>query len=468
MEVLKQTSKEAAEVKLSRNAVRGKANRALEIRFEAQRLTSHAGLVVFQRLFARLGLKESLRPCFRHLPERAYPPHAIVLLLVVHLLLGCRGLRDMARYRNDEAVRRAVGLRRLPDVSTVSRVLAGMDGRCVDKVRAANRELVAGRLRALRPGRATVDFDGSVLGTKRQAEGTAAGYNPQRKGQRSYWPLFATVAQTSQALDVLHRPGNVADSTGAREFMDETLARLRDALPGTRLEARADSAFFGEDVLDLFERRRVDYSVSVPFERFPALKQLIESQTRWRKAGRDVECFEPDWKPNSWASQRRIVVIRRRVPIRRPGPLQLDLLEPRAHGFEFKAVVTNKRQSARRVALFHDGRGAQEALFAELKSQCGLSHVPARREPANRLFALAAMLAHNLARELQMAARAPQRCASAKRSPLWNFEQLRTMRNDFLLRAGRFLYPQRKPVLSIMCDPRTEARMNDYLAAFAL
>ena len=34
-------------MKISRNAVRGKANRVLEIRFEAQSLTSHAGLVVF-------------------------------------------------------------------------------------------------------------------------------------------------------------------------------------------------------------------------------------------------------------------------------------------------------------------------------------------------------------------------------------------------------------------------------------
>ncbi len=309
-------------------------------------IASHAGLVVFQRLFARLGLKESLRQCFRHLPERAYPPHAIVLLLVVHLLLGCRGLRDMVRCRDDEAVRRAVGLRRLPDVSTVSRALAGMDGRGVDKVRAANRELVVGRLRTLRPTRTTVDFDGSVLGTKRRAEGAAAGYNPARKGQRSYWPLFATVARTSQALDVLHRPGNVADSTGAREFMDETLARLRDALPGTRLEARADGAFFGEDVLDLFERRRVDYSVSVPFERFPALKQLIESQTRWRKAGRDVECFEPDWKPDSWASQRRIVVIRRRLrllgDIHRQIVLALDLRD--AGGEPASVVLRTARQ----------------------------------------------------------------------------------------------------------------------------
>ena len=108
---------------------------------------------------------------------------------------------------------------------------AGMDGRCADKVRATNRELVVGRLRALRPSRTTVDFDGSVLGTKRRAEGTAVDDNPARKGQRSYWPLFATLAQTSQALDMLHRPGNMADSTGAQEFIDETLARLRGACP---------------------------------------------------------------------------------------------------------------------------------------------------------------------------------------------------------------------------------------------
>ena len=50
----------------------------------------------------------------------------------------------------------------------------------------------------------------------------------------------------------------------------------------------------------------------------------------------------------SRASQRRIVVIRRRVPVRRRGPLRLDLFEPRARGFEFKAVVANKRRMARR------------------------------------------------------------------------------------------------------------------------
>ena len=451
-----------------RKEVAGKTRSAPEIRFEPQSLTSHAGLVVFQRLFSRLGLKERLRGCFRHESgRRAYAPHAVALLLVVHLLLGCRELRDMARYRNDEAVRRAVGLRRLPDVSTVSRALSDMDARGVERVRAVSRELALGRLRELAPRRVTVDFDGTVLPTRRQAEGSAVGYNPGRKGERSYWPLFATVAQTGQALDLLHRPGNVADSTGAFDFIGEKVAELRGALPGVRLETRMDAAFFDGRLLDELERLGVEYSMSVPFARFADLKAAVEGRRLWRRAGPGVSFFEPRWKPAGWRSRRRVVVVRRRVPVRRKEPLQLDLFEPREHGFEFKAVVTNKRVGARAVALFHEGRGAQEAMFAELKSQCGLGYAPSRREAANRLFSLAAVLAHNLGRELQMATRAPSRRTTAKRSPLWAFAQLRTMRNDFLLRAGRFLNRAGKPVLSMMSDDKTEAAMSEYLAALA-
>ena len=451
-----------------RKEVAGKIKSPPEIRFEPQSLTSHAGLAVFQLLFSRLRLKERLRGCFRHAPgRRAYAPHAVTLLLVVHLILGCRELRDMARYRNDEAVRRAVGLQGLPDVSTVSRVLSEVDAQGADRVRALSRDMALDRLRELRLRRVTVDFDGTVLPTRRLAEGSAVGYNPGRKGERSYWPLFATVAQTGQVLDLLHRPGNVADSTGALDFIGECMQRLREALPGARLETRMDSAFFDEPLLEELERRGVEYSVSVPFARFPDLKAVVESRRFWYRAGPDLTCFELPWKPGSWDRRRRVLVLRLRVPERRKGPLQLDLFEPRERGFEYKVVVTSKRSSARSVARFHDGRGAQEAMFAELKSQCGLGYAPSRKEAANRLFSLAAVLAHNLGRALQMAARAPSRRTTAKRSPLWAFAQLRTMRNDFLLRAGRFLNRAGKPVLSIMSDDKAEAAMADYLDALA-
>ena len=53
-------------MKRSKCEVHGKARDALDVRFEAQQLTAFSGLIIFQRLFAKLGLKEQLRHCFRH------------------------------------------------------------------------------------------------------------------------------------------------------------------------------------------------------------------------------------------------------------------------------------------------------------------------------------------------------------------------------------------------------------------
>jgi hypothetical protein len=90
----------------------------------------------------------------------------------------------------------------------VSRALRRADRESVTKVQQVNRGLVLDRLQREALARVTLDFDGSVICSGRYAEGLAVGYNARKKGQRSYYPLFATVAQTAQVLDVLHRSGN--------------------------------------------------------------------------------------------------------------------------------------------------------------------------------------------------------------------------------------------------------------------
>ncbi|MGH8399357.1 MAG: hypothetical protein ACRETA_14135, partial [Gammaproteobacteria bacterium] len=113
-------------MKISRTAVHWKARALPEIRFEDQQLTSFAGLVVFQPLLERLALKGRLRECFAHLKVSPIFGHAsIVMLLIVHLLIGYRRLSDLRYYRDDPIVRRTLGLKRLPDVATVSRTLEG-------------------------------------------------------------------------------------------------------------------------------------------------------------------------------------------------------------------------------------------------------------------------------------------------------------------------------------------------------
>jgi len=193
-------------VRLSRPQVVAPVHAIPELRFEDQRLTSFSGLVIFQALFQRLRLKERLAAAMTDARAAAYRPQNLVMMLVVHLLLGFRRLRERDYYRDDPLVQRVLGLHRLPDVSTWTRGLAEMTTSNIEGVRALNRDLVIDRLREEKLPRVTVDFDGSVLSTRGHAEGSAIGYNRQRKGARSYYPLFCTVAQTGQFLDLLHRP----------------------------------------------------------------------------------------------------------------------------------------------------------------------------------------------------------------------------------------------------------------------
>jgi hypothetical protein len=106
----------------------------------------------------------------------------------------------MDYYRDDLMVLRLLGLKKLPDVSTVSRALATMDATGILKLRQLCREMLLTRLQALKLARLTMDFDGSVISTGRVAEGTAVGFNKKKKGQRSYYPLFCTIAQTTQVF----------------------------------------------------------------------------------------------------------------------------------------------------------------------------------------------------------------------------------------------------------------------------
>ncbi len=116
---------------------------------------------------------------------------------------------------------------------------------------------------------------------------------------------------------------------------------VREALGSLVVEVRLDSAFFQEKLLDELHGLDVEFSASVPFERFPELKTILLNTRDWQRIN-DVWSFrEICLRPKSWtASTRyRIVLYRRRSLVQRKGPLQLDLFEPRDTQFEYLQFV---------------------------------------------------------------------------------------------------------------------------------
>ena len=447
-------------MKRSRKSVRTKATAIPELRFEDQRLTSFAGLVVIQKLFQLISFKTQLQACFRHVAQgKIFDRATIFMQLVIHLLLGFRELRDAAHYQDDPLVQRVLGLKHLPDVATISRMLKEADQKSVDKLRQFLTDMVLDRIASLALRRITLDFDGSVQSTKRRAEGTAVGFNKKKKGARSYYPLFCTLAQTGQVLNFLHRSGNVHDSNGARKFILQCVQQVRDRFPGVIIEVRMDSAFFSDEIVTALNEHGVEFTISVPFERFVELKRMIEGRQRWYAIDGEVSYFETEWKPKCWPRRCRFLMIRTLAKKQQKGPVQLDLFEPYEYGYEFKVIVTNKDLGASAVVDYHGGRGSQEGVFGELKTNCEMDYIPVRRQLGNETYLLASLFAFNIVRDLQMQLELPTRTTTRKRPALWAFEKVETFRRTVLQRAGRLSTPSGKLVLTFCAGKNLKHRM---------
>ncbi len=409
------------------------------LRFTDQTLTSASGLVLFQALFDRLDLRSRVRQACRHVRSVGdFKLPELFLTLVIHIILGYRELDDVKFCNDDPLVLRVLGLRRLPSTATLSRRLRSVDMATVMELQQVNRSLILDRLTDEKLRRVTLDFDGSVVSTRRRAEGTAVGFNRKRKGERSYYPLLCTVAQTSQMFGALPRSGNVHDSNGSLDFITDCVQAVDEKLPGLVIESRFDSAFFSEDTALLMEELETEYTVSVPFLRLPELKGMIERCQRWCRIDETWSCFEAQWKPKKWLHPVRFVFVRQRSAKRRSGPIQLDLFELRSVEYSYKVIMTHKRCSAKSAMM---------------------DYVPTRSWAGNQFYMLASLVAHNVTRELQMRTQPRARKTNPKRAALWVFEKLETLRNRMIRRAGRLNRPDGVQTLT---QSRNEAVQEDY------
>lgn len=437
-------------MKHSKLSVRKKYKKQPILQFEDQQLTSFSGLVIFQNLIIYLNLKKRLAKCFNHV--RIHPIYGfnnIIMVLMVHVLLGFRKINDMRYYSHDPMVKRLVGMTRLPDPSRIARIFSGADEKSMVKCRHLLKHMVMEQFLKHRIKSVTADFDGTVISTKRHAENTAIGFNKKKKGLRSYYPLFCTIAQTGQVLDFHHRPGNVHDSNGSIEFVKGCLDSLKTKVPGITIESRMDGAFFSDEMVAMLAENDSQFTISVPFLRMTELKGIIESRRRWRYINEDVSYFEMNWKPKSWANNRRFIFVRRIQKVQNKEAIQQDLFYPDEYEYRYSVIITNKSTHAWNVIAYHGGRGSQESVFAELKSQTNMDYIPFKGLLPNKFFLFCCVLAHNLTRELQMGIFKRVRHTNFKRASLWVFHQMNTLRRNLISRAGRLTRPQGKLTLTV-------------------
>ena len=114
--------------------------------------------------------------CFEHRTlSPIFSTTSVAMRLIVSALLGYRRLRDVRYFQNDPLVLRILSVRGMSTASTLSRQLNALGDRIIGLFELLQQRLVLDALEREQLSRITLDFDGSVLGTCRHAEGVASG-----------------------------------------------------------------------------------------------------------------------------------------------------------------------------------------------------------------------------------------------------------------------------------------------------
>jgi hypothetical protein len=433
------------------------------VKFRKESITSFSGLIFIFQYFNMKELKNKVNSCFSHINHKTVIGfQKIFFILIFHVMLGFRNLRELECYRTDPLLLRLLSLRSFPCLSSLTRNMSKADETSIIALRRLIREDILMKLSSLNLKVITLDFDGSVITSSKYAEGTAVGFNKKKKGARSYYPLFCTIAQTGQVFDFHHRPGNVHDSNGALDFIKQCIENVRIYLPNCKLETRLDSAFFNDDIVKLLDTEKVEFSISVPFERFTELKAMIENKKHWSMLTSVWSYFISKWSPQCWKEKYQFIFMRQKVKKQEKGVIQLDLFRPLTFEYEYKVIISNKKTTVKNILFFHNGRGYQENIFSELKSQTHMDYIPTKNKYANILYMIAAIFAHNQLRAIQMDMRKAKKNKRNEGKPLWVFKETKIFRRRMLNIAGRIIRPQNKLILSINDNKLTKDLFKDF------
>jgi len=285
----------------------------------------------------------------------------LVLTFLATVLMGGSRFAHVQRVFQDEVVRRITGAKRLGSEDTVRRFFLSLSQSEAEDLYTRLQQFTSTlMLRHIQED--VLDLDSTILERYGQQEGASKGYHSGRAGQQSHHPLLAMLARAKHIPLVWLRAGGAQTLRGADEFVRELLARLP---AGFRITAvRADSGFFNEQYLRLFEQQNLPYII--PIRMHPPIKRFVAAiaAEHWQKLDEQQDIADVSYAGPGWLRPRRVLAIRKKI---KSDGAQLFNVP----AYEFSALVTSLDATARDCSDFYDQRGACENTIKEFKNDFG-------------------------------------------------------------------------------------------------
>ena len=396
--------------------------KAVVAKFDQEHGSSDGGALLLKAVDEELGLSERLAACIEDPRQAGKVRHEMLELWrqrMFAIACGYADANDAARLAGDPihkllVERDPVAEEALASQPTLSRFentprradLYRVAEALADAVIAHHRRRLRGKAY-----RVTIDLDPTDDPTYGQQEFSF--YNGHYRNW-CYLPMVATLAFNAEAeqyaVAVVLRPGNAPASRGAVGLLRRLFTKLRCAFPKARLRVRLDGGFATPEVLDFLDDEGVEYLVAIAKNSRlePRGRRLMGRARRIaRQTGKTARFYgETRYAARKWRRGKRRVIYKAEV-------VCLAGRQPRDN---LRFVVTDLRQSPRRVHQIYRARGDQENRIKELHYGLELDRTSCSRFLANQMRVL---LTWRLRADAELRRRARgTRCAGAQTSTL--------------------------------------------------
>jgi len=405
--------------------------RNLRIAFDEPQLTHFAGMALIHAFCTRLGLKWLLQHALRPGPRsREYRPADLLLALLYGIIVGLDRINATQILQYNGAFQRIVGLPQFPNATALRRFLKRLRPRHIRQLVRLHDQLRQALSARPRPRSSlTFDLDSVVLVIYGHAEGARVGYNPKKRGRRSYHPLLCFEAHRQEFWHGSLRPGNTVAATGAVPFLRVCLAKIPPGIPRSRIRVRGDSGFFGRRIIEFLDGERIGYAIVA--KEYKPIKALARG-CRFTKLRSGWEVGEFAYQPSRWQAPHRFVVVRRPIPTDPVEAKQLTLFTDTKYAYH--VLVTNLRTAPWRVWRFYAQRARIEKHIRELLYDYPLARIPTADWVPNVAFFQLLLFAFDVMHYFR------RLCLP----PAYQTKTLKTIRRELLVIPGRLVNPQNR------------------------
>lgn len=362
--------------------------------FTGKNLTRFGGSGLIRRFFNRYRIKQQIenRVNVEGRRKSKYSMGDLLISCLYGIFLGYPRPGQMEILNTDQVFQKVAGLISFPVQSTLSRFLSAVKVSVAREIADLNFDLLMkfrGSFKKMK--RITLDLDSHITSVYGNQQRAGLGYNPKKKGRKSYHPLLCFVGETRDYIGGLYRSGKHHTSYNAVKFLKSMIKKLPSHIEDIKL--RADGGFFSREMIEHLIKKEIEFYIAVPIQ--PWVQKKIRHTREWTDIGGGVETGECGYIFTKGVTL-RMVFVRQKIKGNKPPKKQLKLLSVDDVKYDYQVIVTSSDEEAVDVWRYYNQRACCENFIKEGIYGFGLDKVVSHSYAGNYAWFELLMLAYNL------------------------------------------------------------------------